>query len=129
MAGDVLSDDRATGIRRLLLVELALAAILVLISVPLFFDDYEVYGGIVLGIAVVLGVLGVLSLRAVQERRPQARRLSLWTGGMLCVLSILLMPIWIGLITVVAGIGLLVVVLAPVRATVIASVCTRSRLS
>lgn len=115
MADELLSDDRATGIRRLLLVDLVLAAILVLLSVPLLFGDYEVYGGIVLGVAVVLGVAGTLALRAVQDRRPQARRLSLVTGGLLCLLSIPLMPIWIGLITVVAGIGLLVVVLAPER--------------
>lgn len=115
MAADLISDDRATGIRRLLLVELALAAVLILLSVPLLFGDYEIYGGVVLGVAAVLGVLGFLALRAVQERRPQARRLSIWTGVALVVLSVLLMPIWIGLITVVAGIGLLVVVLAPER--------------
>ncbi|HEU5036574.1 MAG TPA: hypothetical protein VFT70_06210 [Nocardioides sp.] len=115
MADETVSDDRATGIRRLLLVELVLAAILVLLSIPLLVGDYRVYGSIVLGIAVVLGALGSVALRAVQERRPQARRLSIATGIVLVVLSIPLMPIWIGLITVVAGIGLLVVSVAPER--------------
>lgn len=115
MTEELLSDDRATGIRRLLLVTLGLVIILVVLSVPLLLGDYRIYGGIVLGVAVVLGVVGFLALRAVQDRMPNARRLSIWTGIALCVLSVPLMPIWIGLITVVAGIGLLVVVLAPER--------------
>jgi hypothetical protein len=115
MGEELLSEDRATGVRRLLLVELVLAIILVVLSVPLLLGDYHLYGGIVLGVAVVLGVLGSMALRAVQDRSPRARRLSILTGAALCALSLPLMPIWIGLITVVAGIGLLVVVLAPER--------------
>ena len=115
MATELLTDDRAKGIRRLLLVVLGLVVVLVVVSVPLLLGDYLAYGGIVLAIAVVLGTLGTLSLRAVQERRPVARKLSFRTGLATCVLSLPLMPIWIGLLTIVAGIGLLVVVLAPER--------------
>ena len=115
MAEELLSEDRATGIRRLLIVTLALVAVLVLLSVPLLLGDYVIYGGIVLVSAAVLGVAGYLALRAVQDRQPEARRLSIVTGVLLCVLSVPLMPIWVGLITVVAGIGLLVVVFAPER--------------
>jgi hypothetical protein len=115
MTSEVLTDDRARGIRRLLLVVLFLAIVLVVVSIPLLLGDYLVYGCLVLGIAVALGTLGVLSLRAVQQRRPGARKLTFRTGLATCVLSVPLMPIWIGLITIVAGIGLLVVLLAPER--------------
>lgn len=115
MAGETLSDDRARSIRRLLLVDLVFAVVLVLLAIPLVVGDYARYGAIVLGIAVVLGALGYLALRAVREQQPRARRLSIITGILLVVLSIPLMPIWIGLLTVVAGIGLLVTVFAPER--------------
>ena len=110
-----ISDDRARGIRRLLLVTLAFAVVLVLLAVPLLLGSYQVYAVIVLGVAAVLGGLGLLTLRAVRDRAPGARRLSILTGVLMVVLSVPLMPIWVGLLTVVAGIGLLVVTLAPER--------------
>lgn len=113
MAEQTVSDDRARGIARLLLVTLVLAALLALLAVPLLAGGYGFYGTIVLGIAVVLGAVGGLALRAVRRRTPVARRLSITTGVVMVVLSIPLMPIWVGLLTVVAGIGLLVVTLAP----------------
>ena len=110
-----LSDDRVRSMGRLLVVALAFAVVLVLASVPLLVGDYARYGSVVLGIAVVLGVLAGFSLRLTRRRNPAARRLTIITGVVMVVLSVPLMPIWIGLLTVVAGIGLLVVTVAPER--------------
>ena len=113
--GETVSDDGARGIGRLLLVTLVLVAVLVALAIPLLVGDYRVYGSIVLGIAVVLGVTASLARRAVRQRTPAARRLSIVTGALVLVLSVPLMPIWVGLLTAVTGIGLLVVTLAPER--------------
>jgi Na+/proline symporter len=115
MTEEFLTDDRVKGIRRLLIVDLVFAAVLVLLSIPLVTGSYQLYGAIVITVAIVLAVAGGLAWRAVRGRAPNARRLCLITGALLVVLSVPLMPIWIGLLTVVAGIGLLVVVLAPER--------------
>jgi peptidoglycan/LPS O-acetylase OafA/YrhL len=114
-AGDPapLTDDRVRSMGRLLIVALVLAAVLALASVPMLAGGYARYGSIVLGIAVVLGVLAGLSLRRTRRRDPAARRLTIVTGVVMVVLSVPLVPIWIGLLTVVAGIGLLVVTVAP----------------
>ena len=96
-------------------VVLGLAAIVGLLGILLLVKQFLAYGGLVLGIAIVLGVLGFLSLQAIQERRPGAQKLTFRTGLAMCVLSVPLIPIGIGLITVVAGIGLLVVLIAPER--------------
>ena len=111
----VLTEDSARGVRRLLMVNLGFAAVLVALAMPLVAGSYRVYGTILLGIAVVLGVVGYLALRAVRERRPVARQLCIMTGILLLVLSVPLMPIWIGLLTVVTGIGLLFVTLSAER--------------
>ena len=116
MAEDpTLSADRARSIGRLLYVVLAFAVVLVVIAIALLLGDYERYGVIVLVIAVVLGGLGGLSLRAVRAGAANARRLVIATGVVTVVLSVPLVPIWLGLLTVITGIGLLVVTLAPER--------------
>jgi hypothetical protein len=115
MADEPLSADRARGVRRILMATAGIAAVLVLASLTLLFGDYEVYGGIVLGIGVVLAGVALLTLRAVRDRQPAARRLSLLTATLLCVFSLPLMPIWVGLVTILAGVGLFVVVFAPER--------------
>ena len=111
----VLTEESARSIRRLLMVNLGFVAVICALAIPLIADKYRVYGTILLGIAVVLGVVGYLALRAVRERRPVARQLSIMTGILLLVLSVPLMPIWIGLLTVVTGIGLLFVTLSAER--------------
>jgi hypothetical protein len=108
-----LTDDRVRSMGRLLVVALVFAVLLVLVAVALLAGGYGRYGAIVLGIAVVLGALGGVSLRQTRRRHPSARRLTIVTGVAMVVLSVPLMPIWIGLLTVVAGIGLLVVTVAP----------------
>ena len=112
---EFLTDDRAKLLRRLLYVVLGFAAVLVLLGLPLVLGDYGRYGAIVLAIAGVLGALGWATLRAVQERLEGARRLCLVTGVATVVLSVPLMPVWIGLLTVITGVGLLVVTVAPER--------------
>jgi Na+/proline symporter len=110
-----ISDERAKGIRRLLYVVLAFSVVLLLLSLPLILGDYVQYGVIVLAIALVLGILGGLAHQAVGGRTGPARRLCLLTGVATIVLSVPLIPIWIGLLTAITGVGLLVVVLAPER--------------
>ena len=117
MADETISADRARSIRRLLYVVLAFAVVLVVIAIPLLLGDYERYGTIVLVVAVVLGGTGGLALRAIRAGAANARRLVLTTGVLTVVLSVPLIPIWLGLLTVIAGIGLLVVTLAPERET------------
>ena len=115
MSTEFLTDDRATGIRRLLYVTLGFAVLLVLLALPLVLGDYQRYGLIVALIGVVLGASAGLALRAVLRRADSAKRLCVLTGALTILLSVPLIPIWIGLLTVVTGIGTLVVVLAPER--------------
>jgi hypothetical protein len=113
MTEQFLSDDRATVLRRLLYVVLGFAVVLVVLGLPLVFGDYQFYGSLVLGIAIVVGVLGWLTLGAVRAGAPGARRLCIATGAVTIVLSVPLVPIWIGLLTVITGIGVLVITFAP----------------
>ena len=115
MTAEFFTETRTKGLRRLLGVILGITALLVVVSVPLLFGDYVRYGVIVLGIAVVLGASAWFSRAAVAEEAPHARRLTILTAILTIVFSLPLMGIWIGLITVIAGIGLLVVVVAPER--------------
>lgn len=110
-----ISDDRARSMGRLLLVVLVLAVVCLPIALPLLVGGYARYGAIVVAVAVVLGALAGVSLRLVRDRRPLARRLSIVTGVVTVVLSVPLMPVWIGLLTAVAGIGVMVVTVAPER--------------
>ncbi|MDF1606265.1 hypothetical protein [Nocardioides sp. YIM 152315] len=114
---DFLTDDRAKVLRRLLYVVAGFGVVLVVLGLPLVFGDYVPYGAVVLAIAVVLGVLAGVTLRAVRDRTAAARRLCIATGVATTVLSVLLVPIWVGLLTVITGIGLLVVTVAPERGT------------
>ena len=114
--GDVeISDERAKGIRRLLYVVLGFAVVLFVLGLPLVFGDYVQYGVIVLAISLVLGVLGGVALQSVRGRTAHSRRLCILTGVATVVLSVPLIPIWIGLLTAITGVGLLVVVVAPER--------------
>jgi Na+/proline symporter len=117
MSEDTLSEDRAKGIRRLLFVILGFTVVLVILALPLVLGSYVRYGLIVLGVALVLGIAGGLALRAVRAGSAQAKRLTITTGVLTIVLSVPLIPIWVGLLSAVAGIGLLVVTVAPERET------------
>jgi hypothetical protein len=108
-----ISADRARGMTRMLYLTLGVGVALVLLGLGLVAKSNPVYGAIVVGIAVVVGACGVLALRMLQTGAPPARRWSIATGVLLVVLSVPLIPIWVGLLTAVFGIGLLVVVVAP----------------
>ncbi|GAA4753784.1 hypothetical protein GCM10023350_43870 [Nocardioides endophyticus] len=112
---EFLTADRAKSIRRLLYVVLGFAAVLVFLGLPLVFGSYLRYGVIVLCIALVLSVVGGLALQATRTGAETAKRLCIVTGVLTLVLSVPLIPIWIGLLTAVTGIGLLVVTVAPDR--------------
>jgi hypothetical protein len=112
---EFLSDDRAKVLRRLLYAVLALAGLLVLLGL-LFLGGGDASGGtVVLAIAAVDGLLAGASLRAVVTRAPSARRLVIVTGIVVVLLSVLIVGILVGLLTVIAGIGLLVITFAPER--------------
>jgi hypothetical protein len=113
MTEELLSPARARGISRLLYVSLVFAAVLLLLAIPLVLGDYLRYGLIVAVIGLVLAGSGGLALRAVRRGAENARWMCITTGILQVVLSIPLVPIFVGLLTVVGGIGLLVVVLAP----------------
>lgn len=115
MSTEFLTPGRVKPLGRLLVVAVVLGALLVLASLPLIFGSYLQYGVLVLVVGVVIGVSGGLAVSAVRARRDSARRLSILTGVLLTVLSVLLIPIWIGMLTVVAGIGILVVTFARER--------------
>jgi CDP-diglyceride synthetase len=115
MSEEFLTDERVKSVRRLLYVTLGFAVVLLLLALPLVLGDYRRYGLIVALIGVVLGVAAGLALRAVANRADSAKRLSILTGALTILLSVPLIPVWIGLLTVITGIGTLVVVLAPER--------------
>jgi hypothetical protein len=116
MSGEeFLTDDRVKGVRRLLYVTLGFAVVLVLLALPLLFGSYVRYGLIVLLIAGILATVSGLALRAVAQRADSAKRLIILTGVVTILLSVPLIPIWMGLLTAITGIGTLVVVLAPER--------------
>lgn len=115
MTAEFFTASRTKGLRRLLGVILGITVLLVVLSVPLLFGDYVRYGVIVLGIALVLGVSSWFSRAAVADEAPYAKRLTILTAILTIVASLPLMGIWVGLLTVVAGVGLLVIVVAPER--------------
>jgi hypothetical protein len=116
MAEAAISEEKAKGIRRLLLVTIGFAAVLVLCAALLVGNDYRGYAVVVLLIAVALGGSAWVSMRALREQSPSARRACILTGVLLLLLSVPLVPIGIGLLTAVTGIGVLVVVFAPEHA-------------
>ena len=108
-----LSPGRTAVLRNLLGVVLGFGALLALIGV-VFAVAGDVRGGVtVLVIGAIFGALGGLSLRAVQQGAPAARRLVIATGLVVIVLSVLTIGILVGLLTVILGVGLLAVTFAP----------------
>jgi FtsH-binding integral membrane protein len=112
---DEISEDRARTLRRLLSVVLGLSGLLVLVALLYLLGDQVKGGTTILVIAALFGGLSGLSLRAVARRAPSAHRLVVATSVVLIVFSVLLVGIFIGLLTVIVGIGLLAVLYAPER--------------
>jgi hypothetical protein len=109
----LISEERGKGIRRLLLVCLGLAVLIVVFAVLLLANGYGRYGSVVLVVAAAMGGTAGLALRALRDQLPAARRICLLAGVLMLVLSVPLVPIWIGLLTAITGVGVLVVTLAP----------------
>lgn len=117
MTDDFLTESRARSLRRLLLVVLVFAVVLVLAAVPLILGgDYVRYGVLVLGLGVCLGGLGWWSRAAVAAGAPNARRLVLVTAVLTLLFSVPLIGLfYVGLLTAITGIGLLFVTLSQER--------------
>ncbi len=110
-----LSEGRAKVLRRLLYVTLGLAAVVALIGLVVVLVDPQRYVVTLFVVAVVLAVVGGLALRAVLDGSESAKRLCVVTAVLLIVCSLPLVGVLVGMLTVIAGVGLLVVVLAPER--------------
>jgi len=115
MPDEFLTPGRVKPLGRLLAITVAFGVVLVLMSLPQLFGDFERYGAIVLGIGVVFAALGGLALRAVRAHDDRARLLAIVTGVLLVVCSVPLVVIWVGLLTAITGVGLLVIAFAPER--------------
>jgi hypothetical protein len=113
MVDEFLSVGRAKVLRRLLVVVLVLAGLLGVLSIPEFVNGSARGGAVVLGIAAVLAASSWLARAAVLEGADNARRLCVLTGVLTVLFSVPLLPV--GLLMVVAGMGLLVVVFVPER--------------
>ncbi|WP_395695090.1 hypothetical protein [Nocardioides sp.] len=108
-----LTERRARSLQRVLYLPLLFAVVLVVIAVLILSDELHPYGITLLVIATAFALSGGLALRAVRRGSERARSLCVLTGALLVSLSIPLIGIAVGLLTAVAGIGLLVVVFAP----------------
>ena len=109
----LISEERAKGIRRLLYVGLGFTVLVALSGVLLLVNDFGRYGVVVLVVAAALGGSGYVGIRALRDDLTTSRRVCILVGVLFMVLSVPLIPIWIGLLTGLTGIGLLIVVLAP----------------
>jgi hypothetical protein len=115
MGEEFLTADRARALRGMLFVVLGLAGLLLVLGLVMIVSGDGQGGVLVLVIAAIDGLLAGLSLRAVRGRAPTARRTLVLTGIVIMVLSVPIVGILVGLLTVIAGIGLLVIVFAPER--------------
>ena len=112
---EFLTEGRARVLRRLLYLTLAFAVITAVLGAIIGVIDFQRYVVTLLVIAVALAGAGGLTLRAVQGSQENARRLCIITGVLLLVLSLPLIGVFVGLLTAITGIGLLVVTVAPER--------------
>lgn len=112
MVTEFLTEGRVKPLRRLLMVGLGLSAVVALLAIPLLVGDLVRYGVVVLVVAAALATAAWVTLRAVRDGAETARRLCVLTGALYVLLSLPLMPIWLGLLTVVLGIAVLFVTLA-----------------
>src|SRR6478735_4606060 len=108
---ELISEDRAKGIKRVLWVALACGLIAAVFAVLAAVGDNTPYA-ITLAVvaAVLLGSSGY-TLRVLAERDQRARRGALFTGVMMMLLALPAVQIWIGLIMAIGGVGLIFVVL------------------
>lgn len=114
---DFLTETRVKSLRRLLVVVLVFAAVMVVASVPLIAgDDYVRYGVICLCLGVCLAAFAWRARAAVVAGSPNARRLVLLTAVLTLLFSVPLIGLfYLGLLTAITGVGLLFVTLSQER--------------
>ena len=115
MSEEFLSPGRVPVLEKVLYAVLGLAAVLAVVALVLIAGDDGAGGLVALAIAAVYGAMAWLSLRAVRSRSESARRTVVLTAVVVIVLSVLLVKILVGLLTVIVGVGLLMVTFAPER--------------
>ena len=113
MSEAVLSEARVTGLRRLLLAVCGMAGVLVIIAALIAGNGYGRFAIVVLVCAALLAFSAGLALRALPRRDDTAKRLCILTAVTLILVSLPLVSIVVGTITVMGGVGLLVVLFAP----------------
>ncbi|WP_243060693.1 hypothetical protein [Nocardioides sp. SR21] len=117
MRDEFLTPSRAKSLRRLLVVVLGFAAVMVVVSVPLILgDDYVRFGFIVLGLGLCLAASAWRARAAVLAESPGARRLVILTAVLTLLFSVPLIGLfYLGLLTAITGVGLLFVTLSQER--------------
>src|SRR4051812_37798980 len=109
---ELISDDRAKGIKRLLWVALACGTIVAVFAVLAAVGDNAPYAIILAVVAAVLFVSSGFTLRALPGRDLRARRGAIFTGVMMLLLGLPAVQIWIGLAMAIGGVGLIFVTIS-----------------
>lgn len=112
---EVLSEGRITGLRRLLLATCAMAGVIVVIAAIVAGNGYGRFAVVMIVCAALLAFSAGLTLRALPRRDETAKRLCILTAITLILVSLPLVSIVVGTITVIGGVGMLVVLFAPER--------------
>ncbi|GAB6987627.1 hypothetical protein [Nocardioides pyridinolyticus] len=105
-----ISEDRATGIKRLLMAGVACAVLVLLFAVRAATHGSGQYAVTLTVVGVVMLAVAVLALRALPARDTRARRLAVAAGVLMLVLAVPAVQIWVGIGMAIAGVGLLFVV-------------------
>lgn len=108
-----ITEDRVRGIKGLLRVAVACAALMLLFAFRAATNDSEQYAVTLAVIGVAVLVVAVLALRALPARDARARRLAIITGGLMVVLALPAVQIWVGIAMAIGGLGLLFVIFSP----------------
>ena len=104
-----ITEDRVTGIKRLLWVALACAVVL-LVAAGLISGRNGQYAVTLAVVAVLVAAAAGFTLRALPARDARARRGAITTGILMVLLAVPAVQIWVGIVMAIAGVGLLFVV-------------------
>lgn len=109
---ELISADRAKGIKRLLWVALGCGLVTAVFAVFAATGGNKKYAVTLAVIAAVLVACSGYTLRLLPERDLRARRGALATGVLMLLLALPAVQIWVGLIMAIGGVGLIFVVLS-----------------
>jgi membrane associated rhomboid family serine protease len=109
---ELISPERAKGIKRLLWVALACGIMAAVFSVLAAGGGNTPYAITLAVVAALLIASSGFTLRVLPERDVRARRGALTTGVLMLLLALPAVQIWIGLIMAVGGVGMIFVVLS-----------------